>query len=78
MFLAGGIAAAGVIPLAMAWIGDTVPYNQRQATLARLLTGTISGMMAGQLAGGCLLNRPPDGAPPSSAWAWDIQWWRSC
>lgn len=50
--VAWGIAAAGVIPLAMAWIGDTVPYDQRQATLARLLTGTISGMMAGQLAGG--------------------------
>jgi predicted MFS family arabinose efflux permease len=50
--VAWGIAAAGVIPLVMAWIGDTVPYEQRQATLARLLTGTISGMMAGQLAGG--------------------------
>jgi predicted MFS family arabinose efflux permease len=49
---AWGMAAAGVIPLAMAWIGDTVPYEQRQATLARLLTGTLSGMMAGQLGGG--------------------------
>lgn len=47
-----GMAAAGVIPLAMAWIGDNVPYAQRQATLARFLTGTLSGMMAGQLAGG--------------------------
>jgi predicted MFS family arabinose efflux permease len=46
------MAAAGVIPLAMAWIGDAVPYEQRQATLARLLTGTLGGMMAGQLAGG--------------------------
>jgi predicted MFS family arabinose efflux permease len=50
--IAWGMAAAGVIPLAMAWIGDTVPYEMRQATLARLLTGTLSGMMAGQLAGG--------------------------
>jgi predicted MFS family arabinose efflux permease len=49
---AWGMAAAGVIPLAMAWIGDAVPYEQRQATLARLLTGTLSGMMAGQLGGG--------------------------
>jgi predicted MFS family arabinose efflux permease len=49
---AWGMSAAGVIPLAMAWIGDTVPYEQRQATLARLLTGTLSGMMAGQLGGG--------------------------
>ena len=47
-----GMAAAGVIPLAMAWIGDTVAYENRQATLARFLTGTLSGMMAGQLAGG--------------------------
>jgi predicted MFS family arabinose efflux permease len=47
-----GIAAAGVIPLSMAWIGDTVPYEQRQATLAQLLFGTLSGMMGGQLAGG--------------------------
>jgi predicted MFS family arabinose efflux permease len=36
----------------MAWVGDAVPYEQRQATLARLLLGTVSGMMAGQLAGG--------------------------
>jgi predicted MFS family arabinose efflux permease len=49
---AWGMSAAGVIPLAMAWIGDTVPYEERQATLARLLTGTLSGMMAGQLGGG--------------------------
>lgn len=47
-----GVASAGVIPLAMAWIGDAVAYEERQATLARLLLGTLSGMMAGQLAGG--------------------------
>jgi MFS family permease len=47
-----GAAAAGIIPLSMAWIGDAIPYEQRQATLARFLMGTLSGMMAGQLAGG--------------------------
>lgn len=47
-----GLAAAGIIPLAMAWVGDNVPYEQRQVTLARLLMGTLSGMMLGQLAGG--------------------------
>lgn len=47
-----GVAAGGVIPLALAWIGDAVPYEQRQATLARLLMGTLSGMAAGQLGGG--------------------------
>lgn len=54
-----GMAAAGVIPLSMAWIGDTVPYEERQATLARLLTGTLSGMMAGQLAGGLFADSAP-------------------
>jgi len=53
-----GIAAAGVIPLAIAWIGDAVPYEQRQATLARLLMGTLSGMTAGQLGGGLFADSP--------------------
>lgn len=50
--IAWGAFAGGVIPVSMAWIGDAVPYEQRQATLARFLMGTLSGMMAGQLAGG--------------------------
>jgi predicted MFS family arabinose efflux permease len=56
-----GMAAAGVIPLSMALIGDMVPYEERQATLARLLTGLLSGMMAGQLAGGLFAD---------SRWGW--------
>jgi predicted MFS family arabinose efflux permease len=59
MRVAWGMAAAGVIPLSMAWIGDNVPYDQRQATLARLMTGTLSGMMAGQLAGGLFAEATP-------------------
>ena len=47
-----GAAGAGIVPLSMAWIGDTVPYERRQNTLARFLTGTILSMSAGQLAGG--------------------------
>ncbi|MBY0453719.1 MAG: MFS transporter [Burkholderiaceae bacterium] len=47
-----GAAAAGIIPLSMAWIGDQVPYEQRQETLARLMAATVSGMMAGQWFGG--------------------------
>ena len=47
-----GAAAAGIIPLSMAWIGDQVPYDKRQETLARLLGATVSGMMAGQWFGG--------------------------
>ena len=47
-----GAAAAGIIPLSMAWIGDQVPYGQRQETLARLMVATVTGMMAGQWFGG--------------------------
>jgi predicted MFS family arabinose efflux permease len=50
--IAWGMAAAGIVPLAMAWIGDHVAYAERQPTLARLLLGTLSGMTVGQLAGG--------------------------
>lgn len=47
-----GASGAGIIPLTMAWIGDTVPYSDRQAALNRLLLASISGMIAGQWGGG--------------------------
>lgn len=47
-----GVTAAGIIPLAMAWIGDTVPYAQRQSTLARFLIGQVLGVVGGQFIGG--------------------------
>jgi predicted MFS family arabinose efflux permease len=47
-----GSTAAAIIPLSMAWIGDNIPYERRQATLARFLTGQILGMAMGQLIGG--------------------------
>ena len=47
-----GAVAAGIIPMCMALIGDQVPYEQRQTTLARLMTGTVTGLMAGQWLGG--------------------------
>jgi YNFM family putative membrane transporter len=43
-----GATAAGVIPLAMAWVGDQVPWEQRQPVLARLLGAGVAGMIAGQ------------------------------
>jgi predicted MFS family arabinose efflux permease len=49
--LAGGTAAA-IIPLAMAWIGDAVPYDRRQPVLARFLIGQIFGLASGQFIGG--------------------------
>jgi predicted MFS family arabinose efflux permease len=35
-----GAAAAGLIPLTIAYIGDTVPYERRQAALAMLMAST--------------------------------------
>src|SRR5581483_6072198 len=52
-FLAGAGAAA-VIPVAIAWIGDVVPYHLRQAVLARYISGQILGIVFGQAAGGLL------------------------
>lgn len=49
---AAGATMAAMIPLAMAWIGDNVAYEQRQPVLARFLTGQIAGLAAGQAAGG--------------------------
>ena len=50
--LLAGATAAAVIPLSMAWIGDVVPYAQRQPVLARFLIGQISGFALGVWAGG--------------------------
>jgi predicted MFS family arabinose efflux permease len=50
--VAMGAAAAGIVPLTIAWIGDQVPYAQRQETLARLMGATLTGMMVGQWFGG--------------------------
>lgn len=47
-----GATAAGVIPLSMAWVGDAVPYEQRQPVLARFLVGQITGLAIGAWAGG--------------------------
>ncbi len=51
-----GVIAAANIPLSMAWIGDAVAYEQRQATLAKFLNGTILGAILGQAMGGALAD----------------------
>jgi len=51
-----GVFCAAIIPMSIAWVGDVVPLEQRQATLARLSTGTITGMIVGQVAGGLLAD----------------------
>jgi predicted MFS family arabinose efflux permease len=50
--LLAGVTAAAIIPLSMAWIGDVVPYEQRQPVLARFLIGQILGLSAGVFIGG--------------------------
>ncbi len=49
---AAGASMASMMPLSMAWIGDNVPYRDRQAVLARFLVGQIAGLAIGQAAGG--------------------------
>ncbi len=50
-FVAGAISSA-VIPLAFAWLGDAIPFERRQAVLARFLTAQFSGIVVSQAAGG--------------------------
>lgn len=47
-----GAASAGLIPLSMAYIGDAVPYEQRQITISRYMTGNVMGLtLAGPIGG---------------------------
>lgn len=50
-FAAGAMSSA-VIPLAFAWIGDAIPFERRQAVLARFLTAQFTGIVLSQAAGG--------------------------
>ena len=47
--LLAGATAGAIIPLSMAWLGDVVPYEQRQPVLARFLAGKILGLSSGML-----------------------------
>jgi predicted MFS family arabinose efflux permease len=49
-----GATIGALIPLALAWIGDTVAYQQRQPLLARFLVGQMAGMAFGTAAAGWL------------------------
>jgi predicted MFS family arabinose efflux permease len=52
-FLTGATVGA-IVPLAMAWIGDVVPYAQRQLVLARFLVGHMLGVAFATAASGFL------------------------
>ena len=46
------LAAAAMIPMGLAWVGDAVSYDKRQETLALLGLGSTLGLVSGQLLGG--------------------------
>jgi predicted MFS family arabinose efflux permease len=49
-----GMGAAAVIPLALAFIGDNVPYERRQMMLGRFMASVLTGQMLGPLFAGAL------------------------
>jgi len=57
MFIArvlGGLAGGGIIPLAIASIGDRVPFEQRQVALSQILTAMIAAVLVGTVGTGFL------------------------
>ena len=49
-----GATIGAFIPLALAWIGDTVAYEKRQPLLARFLVGQMAGVAFGNAVAGLL------------------------
>jgi predicted MFS family arabinose efflux permease len=50
--LCAGAAAAGVIPVALAYVGDAVPYAGRQAALGRIVSiAALGGVLSAALGG---------------------------
>jgi predicted MFS family arabinose efflux permease len=60
--LIAGAFCGAIIPLSMAWIGDVVPYEDRQPVLARFLLGQVLGIAGGISAGGF--------AAEHASWRW--------
>ncbi len=54
---ATGALVGAIVPLAMAWIGDAVPYERRQPVLARFLIGHMFGIALSVMAAGWLGER---------------------
>ena len=47
-----GMTAGAVIPLSFAFVGDNVPFQDRQPVLGRFIAGTLTGATFGPLVGG--------------------------
>jgi MFS transporter, YNFM family, putative membrane transport protein len=54
--LVTGMFASASVALGMAYIGDVVPMNDRQATIAQFIAGSMLGQMIGPLVGGGLTD----------------------
>ena len=54
--LFAGLTGAAIIPNCIAFIGDTIPFAQRQAVLARYMVFTSFGAISGQAIGGILAD----------------------
>ena len=58
--LACGLATGWIIPFALAFVGDVIPYERRQQVIGRFLSGQILGQLFGQAAGGLAEQLPKD------------------
>jgi predicted MFS family arabinose efflux permease len=47
-----GVVAAAVIPMSLGYIGDTFPYQERQAALGRFMSALMIGQIVGSTLGG--------------------------
>jgi len=47
-----GMAGGGIVALGLAYIGDTVPLGERQATIGRFIAGSLLGQALGPFVGG--------------------------
>lgn len=47
-----GMAAAGIIPITLAYIGDNFPYEERQTAIGRYLSALVLGQILGGSLGG--------------------------
>jgi predicted MFS family arabinose efflux permease len=49
-----GLATGWIVPFALAFMGDVIPYERRQQVIGRFLSGQILGQLFGQIGGGVL------------------------
>lgn len=54
--VACGIAAGGIFPVSLAFVGDLFPIKDRQVAIGRLLTGAMTGHLVGSFGGGLLAD----------------------